>query len=964
MVISQNEYVVSSDGDTIAVEVKSNVDVTVELPTNVDWIAENTTRAFSTNTYYFNIAPSEEYDQRSAEIKFTNKETGIYEYVTITQMQRDAIVLAKSEYEFGVDGGALDFELQTNVDLTVTISDTAKSWITQVETRGLETKTLHFDIAACASDEDREGIITISGGNAKQTIKVKQSGMAEVLEKEREALIALYEATGGDNWTHNDNWCSDKPVSEWYGIYCNDNGTVCDISLADNNLAGEIPKEISNLTQLIALRLENNHLTGEIPQSITTLIELRDLSLRNNQLSGTIPQNIEDLTNLMCLDLGRNNLRGTIPNSITTLTNLESLTLIDNQLSGSIPEDIGNLSNLYSLVLTDNYLSGTIPESITNLTILYQLWLDDNQLSGTIPENIGNLMNLHELHLDSNLLTGTIPENLSNLSNLESLRLNSNHLSGDIPSAFYDWDLWKSWWWESIYGNNFKFEDLILPGPCAVVECLNGKIIDLEEEYSRNKYTILLQWVHNDKYTHLILPELKSIYDSYSDKGVKIIGWTPSRFVNNSREEAQHHIEQLGMLWDNFYLDQNGENIFGTLGYYYPGGAGDVASLTVVDSLGKIVFSDRFNTDIYSNDGYLITLLENDFKEAVIDEYETTDYSKDGEVKQLQKATKGNGIDIVLIGDAFSDRLIADGTYDKTMNSAMEKFFEEEPYKSFRDHFNVYSVTAVSKNEVYIPGSSTALNCHIVEGSLIEGDDAKVFSYGLKAINKERMDNALFVVMMNSPQNAGTCVMYPPSSGDWGDGVAVAYFPVGTDDEALGRLMHHEAAGHGFAKLADEYAGTATITNEDIEYYNSWVTYGWWKNIDFTSDPTKVKWSHFLNDFRYANEGLGVFEGGLAYYRYGVWRPSENSIMRYNVGEFNAPSREAIYYRIHKLAYGENWEYDYEEFVEWDAKNRATTTRGVPYRLEIPKDFKPLHAPVIVNKSWYDCYATCIMQKE
>ena len=74
--------------------------------------------------------------------------------------------------------------------------------------------------------------------------------------------------------------------------------------------------------------------------------------------------------------------------------------------------------------------------------------------------------------------------------------------------------------------------------------------------------------------------------------------------------------------------------------------------------------------------------------------------------------------------------------------------------------------------------------------------------------------------------------------------------------------------------------------------------------------------------------------------------------MNANVGGFNAPSREAIYYRIHKLAYGADWKYDYEEFVEWDAKNRATTTRGVPYRLEIPEDFKPLHPPVVMMKSW------------
>lgn len=92
------------------------------------------------------------------------------------------------------------------------------------------------------------------------------------------------------------------------------------------------------------------------------------------------------------------------------------------------------------------------------------------------------------------------------------------------------------------------------------------------------------------------------------------------------------------------------------------------------------------------------------------------------------------------------------------------------------------------------------------------------------------------------------------------------------------------------------------------------TNWGWWKNVDFTSNPLETRWSHFINDTRYANEGLGAYEGGLTYWN-GVWRPTENSIMNTNTGGFNAPSREAIYYRIHKLAYGDSWEYGYEEFV-------------------------------------------------
>ena len=375
--------------------------------------------------------------------------------------------------------------------------------------------------------------------------------------------------------------------------------------------------------------------------------------------------------------------------------------------------------------------------------------------------------------------------------------------------------------------------------------------------------------------------------------------------------------------------------------------------VAVFDQNGLIVFNGYLTS--YTE---LPAFIEELFGDNESASYESTDYSKDGEVKQLQKATKGNGIDIVLMGDAFSDRLIADGSYDKAMNAGMEGFFASEPYKSFRDYFNVYSVTAVSKNEVYTDDSETAFAGYFGEGTEVGGNDKKAMAYARKVISDDRMDNALVVVMMNSLQYAGTCYMYyPASSGDYGNGISVSYFPIGNSELQIKNIIRHEAGGHGFAKLADEYAYSwlGKMPDEEIEYHKEQMPWGWWKNADFTSDPAKVKWSHFLTDSRYASEGLGVYEGAFTYWT-GAYRPTEDSAMNSgNIG-FNAPSREAIYYRIHKLAYGADWQYDYEKFVEWDAKNRkaAATTRGIPYRLDIPKDYKPTHPPVVISKSWRD----------
>lgn len=216
------------------------------------------------------------------------------------------------------------------------------------------------------------------------------------------------------------------------------------------------------------------------------------------------------------------------------------------------------------------------------------------------------------------------------------------------------------------------------------------------------------------------------------------------------------------------------------------------------------------------------------------------------------------------------------------------------------------------------------------------------------------MDNVLIIVAMNATKHAGTCWMYHPSSGDYGIGTSVAYFPVGEDDEGLARLVHHEAGGHGFAKLDDEYAYEGTISQDEVEEHQRMAQFGWWKNVDFTPDPSKVKWSKFLTDSRYAYDGLGVFEGASTYSK-GAWRPTENSIMRHNTGGFNAPSREAIWYRAHKLAYGESWEYDYEAFVTYDAKNRKTSASAAEARgTYLERPMPPLHPPVVIHRRWND----------
>jgi len=345
------------------------------------------------------------------------------------------------------------------------------------------------------------------------------------------------------------------------------------------------------------------------------------------------------------------------------------------------------------------------------------------------------------------------------------------------------------------------------------------------------------------------------------------------------------------------------------------------------------------------------------------DYYISSDYSRNGEVNILQKATEGEGIELVLMGDGYSDRQIADGTYDAAMQKMMDAFFSVEPYSTYKNLFNVSAITVVSSTEGY-DHAGQALGTWFGEGTLVGGDDVGCMNFARAVVPEEKMDKTVIVVAMNRDYYAGTCYMYYPSSGDYGLGTSVAYFPTSSDTDTYNGLVRHEAGGHGFAKLADEYAYDQAITESAKAAMEANFRYGWSKNIDFTNDPARVKWAHFLQDDRYRYDGLGVFEGG-ATYTTGVWRPTDDSIMRYNQGAFNAPSREAIWYRIHKLAYGDNWAYDYEDFVAYDVKNRKTgaESASVQAKSYVERPDEPTHPPVVVHQTWKEAMQKGRMSK-
>jgi hypothetical protein len=174
LVLTQNSYEVSADGETIKVELNTNMDYMVGMP-NVDWITEPASRSISTYTHYYIVHANTTYSERTAHIKFVSKDGSAYEVVTITQKQKDAMQLSTNKIEIGSDGGTASVVVSSNVSYTYEIEQSAQSWIKKVASRALTSNKENFTISANNTFEKREGKITFTGGGKTETVTICQS---------------------------------------------------------------------------------------------------------------------------------------------------------------------------------------------------------------------------------------------------------------------------------------------------------------------------------------------------------------------------------------------------------------------------------------------------------------------------------------------------------------------------------------------------------------------------------------------------------------------------------------------------------------------------------------------------------------------------------------------------------------------------------------------------------------------
>jgi photosystem II stability/assembly factor-like uncharacterized protein/Leucine-rich repeat (LRR) protein len=380
-------------------------------------------------------------------------------------------------YTVGYDGTILRFSTQmptistisdqkTNVNIPLKVNFSVESTMVSPEQLRVEAKSLtpalipwddeHLQlhglgnrrelIITPARDQwgEAEIVITVhtpEGLTSSTSFKINVSSDPLIPASEREALLALYHQTNGNQWTVNDGW-ADKWGTEckWYGITCvTDKTYVEKIILPDNALSGSLPVTLSNLTYLTELDLHGNDLTGELPNSLGKLVKLKKIDFGNNQIDGNLPEEWGDLEKLLYLNLEHNKLEGSIPSTYGNIAYLKSLHLNSNLLCGIIPDEITDLdfmaynqsnfhynalySNNNSVLTFMNHIQNdwyahqsTIPEAVTITWTAYVItlnWNEDTNHSFEIfysdrPDN--NFSRFGLISGSSSRIGGLIPE--------------------------------------------------------------------------------------------------------------------------------------------------------------------------------------------------------------------------------------------------------------------------------------------------------------------------------------------------------------------------------------------------------------------------------------------------------------------------------------------------------------------------------------------------------------------------
>ena len=354
----------------------------------------------------------------------------------------------------------------------------------------------------------------------------------------------------------------------------------------------------------------------------------------------------------------------------------------------------------------------------------------------------------------------------------------------------------------------------------------------------------------------------------------------------------------------------------------------------------KLTFREMPHSSVENREGEVVfKMRDRDYRTRVkVTQWE---YEKDEDaVITLQGAKQGKGVNIVILCDGYSAKDIHEGNLLADSQQSMEYFFGVEPYKTYRDYFNVYTAVSVSPESgigsvntiIYNKFNTTAKGGVTLGGRNSDGSDyeyIKEYACMAPTVSPDNLGETLVIMLPNTADYGGICYMWP-------DGFAIAYCPKSNYGYPLDwrGVIQHEAGGHGFGKLGDEYI----YHNTFIDACGCTCCYHFFDhagdsnmNLSMTGKMSEVPWNHLIFHEKYRNI-VDIFEGGYMHNR-GVFRSEQNSCMNNDIPYYSTISREYMVRRILKIA-GE--EFSFDRFVEKDVTDAGAADTRTLYGGLVP----------------------------
>ncbi|MEA5005772.1 MAG: BACON domain-containing carbohydrate-binding protein [Rikenellaceae bacterium] len=973
LILSEKTSNIGSDGGVVSVELMSNVSYDIIMEQETNWVTKVDSKSLTLYKHDFAVSANSTYDQRSMRIIFKDKNSSLSDTLVINQAQKNGLILTDNKISIEAAGGIIDVELKSNVSYDI-ILPAGIGWFTQLNTKGLTTYNYQFNVAANTTYDQRSTMVIFKDKNSTlaDTLTVNQAQMRTLVLSNKSQTMT---DTGGTFSVQLSSSVSYETTIAEGALWITDittksvNSYTHEFSVSQNNTLEERIGKIIFKDKGSSLAD-----TVTVTQSKAGVLLFSEDKFYVPRVGGTC--NFTLFTNV--------EYNVTIKNGTGWITQLTTKSFNSKQYSFVITSNTTTSDRFGQIIFSAQNGSGA--DTIDVKQSAYEggfIHINQSQTAGSlIPET--DRSTLRKLKIEGFVKAADFTFFRDSLPVLEELDLGEATIEDDaIPAGAF----------KTISPAVRSLKVFVMPstvksiGAEAFYDCTN-----LERASLPTALTSIGNYAFSgcSKITTVSIPATVTSIGGYAFSNCPLLAYVKSMItepfeINNvflginanadlEVPEGKLSLYESTTGWGYTFFkriyetgaDPEASVVLSTTSLKAIGKASS-GSVSVTSSSPWTVYSrpDWISTSVTGASGNATVNLEfaaNTAEGASVrigkiifkvtgsgnkDTLEVTQYTNkyaDKDFDTRQTHTLGGGINVVFVGDGFILDEIVSGEYDQVIDQAVTHFFDIEPYTTYKNYFNVHVVYAYSQESGcsnLLTTKNTAMSVKYTgagSSTSMSADNDACFDYG-EAVPGVDLKKTLIVVVPNSTRYGGTCWM-------WSTGESIALCPISGNafPYDFRGVIQHEACGHGFGGLADEYVNydTATITDEEKLSAQNWQANGFFGNIDFTNDLATIRWKHFIGVTGYSY--VGAYEGAY-YYGHGVWRPESSSCMITNIRYFNAPSREQIVKRIMTRSGGT---YSFSDFQSKDVMQYTPPTKGglIPFDKS-----KALARPVLVKGS-------------